>query len=62
MTGVVVRCKSIPCCSSFITGRPPSICVAVVVIEEETQATSERLGLAACSFTTMDGINYYLNV
>ena len=62
MTGVVVTCKSIPCCSSFITGRPPSICVAVVVIEEETQATLEQLGLAAFSFTTMDGINYYLNV
>ena len=53
MTGVVVRCKSISCCSSFITGRPRSICVAVVVIEEETQATLEWLGLAACSFTTM---------
>lgn len=31
--------------------------VSVVVIEEETQAMLERLGLATCSFTTMDGIN-----
>lgn len=61
MTGVVVRSKSIPCCSSFITGRPPSICVAIVVIEEETRATLEWLGLAACSFTTMDGINYFMS-
>ena len=61
MTGVVVRCKSILCCSSFITGTPSSICVAVVVIEEETRATLERLGLATCSFTTMDGINYLMS-
>ena len=53
VTGVVVRCKSIPCCTA--------ICVAVVVIEEETQATLERLGLATCSFTTMDGINYLMS-
>lgn len=55
------RCNSIPCCSSFITGRPPPICVAIVVIEEETWATLERLGLATCSFTTMVGINYLMS-